>query len=123
MMKSILLPAAALTMTAAVCLVVADERSRSTAPGGYELAQKEAVRKESAQKQPAQPAQPAKPAPAARQTPAKVAAPPPRKRSPDEEAVVQLAAAVVTAYNAHDARGFASAFTADGEYVDEKGTV
>src|SRR5262245_52043446 len=115
MMKSILLPATALTLTAAVCLVVADERSRSAAPGGDELAQKEAVKKEAARKEPAQPA---KPATAARTAPAKPAAAAPRKRSPDEEAVVQVAAVVVKAYNAHDARGFAAAFTADGEYLD-----
>src|SRR5262249_39047019 len=45
------------------------------------------------------------------------------KRSPDEEAVAQAATGLGKAYNEHNGKNFAAAFTADGEYVDENGNV
>lgn len=45
------------------------------------------------------------------------------KASPQDEAVRTAAEALIKAYDAHDAKAFAAAFTAEGEFVDEKGTV
>ncbi|HEY3966423.1 MAG TPA: SgcJ/EcaC family oxidoreductase [Planctomycetaceae bacterium] len=45
------------------------------------------------------------------------------KLSPDEEAVRQSAGNLAKAFNQHDAKAFAAAFTADGEYLDEQGAV
>src|SRR5262249_51378556 len=63
-----------------------------------------------AKKEAGQPAKapPAKPAP---------------KRSPDEEAAAQAAAGLVKAYDEHNGKAFAAAFTTDGEYVDENGNI
>src|SRR6516164_11521845 len=41
------------------------------------------------------------------------------KRSPDEVAVEQTVEGLVKAYNDRDAKAFAAAFTANGEYIDE----
>lgn len=98
-MKRRLLSCAVALSIAGYCFVAADEKPNP--------AKKDAGKKETAA--------PAKPAP---QTKAPTATP---KRSPDEEAVLRSGAALVTAYNKHDAKAFAATFSADGEYVDEKG--
>jgi uncharacterized protein (TIGR02246 family) len=112
-MKHILLPWTVLAAIAAVCFVVADDLPRSPAARVQnELVQKDAGQKAPAKKEAAPPAKPpaAKPAP-------------PAKRSPDEEAVAQAAGGLGKAYNEHNGKGFAAAFTAEGEYVDENGNV
>jgi uncharacterized protein (TIGR02246 family) len=57
----------------------------------------------------------------AKQAPARQAEKP--KSSPEDEAVRAAAEALVKAYDARDAKAFAASFTAEGEYVDEKGAV
>src|SRR4029079_2728313 len=119
-MKRILGPAAVIGSVLAVCFAIAADRSRPAARGRIELAQKDTTKKESAKKETAAPG---KTSPAAKAPPGKSVSAVPPKRSPDEEAVLQAAAAVAKAYTAHDAKGVAAAFTADGEYLDEKGAV
>lgn len=58
--------------------------------------------------------------PAAAPGAAPVAAP---KRSAEDEALGQAAQLLVKAYHARDAKAFAGAFTADGEYIDEAGAI
>ncbi|MBI3864873.1 MAG: SgcJ/EcaC family oxidoreductase [Planctomycetia bacterium] len=53
----------------------------------------------------------------------KPAAPAPRKLTPEEEASVQAAERLVKAFHDRDAKAFAGAFTADGEYIDEHGQI
>jgi uncharacterized protein (TIGR02246 family) len=101
-MKRRLLAFAVVLSIAGFCFVVADEKPK-------------AAKKEAGTAAPSK-VQAAK-SPAAPTTPA------PSKRSPDEEAVLATGAALVKAFNQHDAKAFASTFTVDGEYVDEKGGV
>src|SRR5689334_21139932 len=51
----------------------------------------------------------------------KGAATKPAATSPDQEAVRQTIESLLKVYKEADAKGFASHFTADGEYIDAKG--
>jgi uncharacterized protein (TIGR02246 family) len=117
-MRRTFLPLAALTTVAVSLFVTADDKPK-TSP----LDQAKGAAKQEAAKKPA--VQPAKPAPEKTPTtttvPAAAVVTP--ARSPNEEAVRQTADSLVTAYNRRDAGMFAAAFTVDGEYVEEKGTV
>jgi uncharacterized protein (TIGR02246 family) len=110
-MRHLFLPWTVFAAIAAVCFVVADDRPKSPARETA-LAQKETGQKAPVKKEAAPPAK----------TPSAKPAPAP-KRSPDEEAVAQAATGLGKAYNEHNGKNFAAAFTADGEYVDENGNV
>ncbi len=123
-MKHLLLPLAVVVTVAGFCLVTADDKRTISTTAPRELAQndpakkvggkKEAGKKDPAKKEP----QPPTKTPAVKTAPD--AAP---KRSLDEDAVLLTGAALVKAFNQHDSEAFAGVFTADGEYVDEKGAV
>jgi len=61
--------------------------------------------------------------PGAKPAAAQPATPAQPKRTPEEEAVGEAVQALVKGYGQRDAKAFAAAFTADGEYIDEAGTV
>lgn len=86
---------------------------QTAAPGTKAPGAKSAPAKTPAAKAPAE-------KPATSGTPNEAA---PAKRSPDEEAVRQAVANLVKSFGQHDAKAFAAAFTADGEYLDEAGAV
>ena len=119
-MKHLLLAAAVVATVAGVCFVTAGDKPEPAALNPRVLAQADAGKKVPAKKE-APP--PAKPAPAAKTPPVRSAPAAASKRSADDEAVVQTAAALVTAFNGHDSKAFAALFTAGGEYVDERGSV
>ncbi len=125
-MKLLFLSCAVLMTAAGVCFVTADEQSKSTGSGSNQLAQAEGTPKESKKKAPAKKKgmEPADKA-AVPAKPAETKAVPPAtpKRSPDEEAVVQIGADLAKAYNDRSGKAFAAIFTADGEFVDEKGAI
>jgi uncharacterized protein (TIGR02246 family) len=105
-MKHVPLPLGAALLAAAACFVAAQEKPKA--------APKAAPANPPAAKTPA-----AK-TPATKAQAAPAAAP---KRSPDEVAMGETSQTLVKAYNQRDAKAFSAAFTADGEYIDETGTV
>jgi uncharacterized protein (TIGR02246 family) len=128
-MKHLHLPLAVVATISGFCLVAAGDKLTISTVATTEIAQndpgkkaggkKEAGKKDSAKKDSAKKdAEPSAKTPDPKTAPA--ATP---KRSPDEEAVLLTGAALVKAYNARDSQAFAGVFTADGEYVDEKGAV
>src|SRR5262249_39607151 len=99
-MKRISLLCGFLTVVAGVCLVTAQE---STRPANAKRA----------------PNSPAAPANAA---PTRIAATVGQKAVSEPGPIEELAARMASAFNQGDAKAFAAAFTAEGEYTDERGT-
>ena len=111
-MKHLVLSCGAALVLAGACFVAAQDKPKSSPAADKAKAaadKSKAPAKTPAKAAPAQPAQPTPPAAT--------------KRSPEEEAVGQLAQALVKAYNQRDAKAFAGAFTAEGEYIDETGAM
>jgi uncharacterized protein (TIGR02246 family) len=122
-MKRLFLPLAALATVAVGFYVAAEDKPKSGASDQSKTPPKNATKTEAVKKpviQPAKPAQEKTPSSATDPVPATGADP---GRSPYDESVRRAVAALVASYNKHDAKAFAGAFTADGEYVDEKRTI
>ena len=119
-MKHLLLTGVALAAAACVCFVVAGDKSETPPRPPRAVAQKDAGKKSPAKKEAPQPAKPAPPAKTPATTPPSAESP---ERSPEEEAVLRVGAALARAFNQHDAKAFAATFAAGGEYVDENGAI
>jgi len=105
-MKYVTLCLGSLLLAACTCLVMAQEKPKAPKAAPAKPAAKPDANREAKAAAAAQPTTPAAP-----------------KRSPDEEAVEKTAQALAKAFNQRDAKAFAAAFTADGEYIDEAGAV
>jgi uncharacterized protein (TIGR02246 family) len=123
-MKRLFVPLAALATITASFLVAADDKPKAALPDQSKTPPKSATKNEAVKKPAVQPAKPApEKTPTAANAPSSAAPAVTPRRSPDEESVRETGASLVSAYNRRDAGAFAAAFTVDGEYVDEKGTV
>ena len=120
-MKRLFLSLAMLTIAALNLYVSADDKPKTGAPES-KTAPKNATKNEAVKKPAIQPAKPVQEKTPASPTGALPVAGVETGSSPDDASVRRMAAALVSSYNAHDAKAFSGAFTADGEYVDEKGT-
>lgn len=110
-MKHVLLSFGFVLAAIGVCFVTADDKPKPAAPLKREGDKKDAKAQISAGKGAEKPAKVPTIQPAAAPS------------SPPEDAVRQTIAALSKAYHQHDGREFAAIFTADGEYVDEKGAL
>jgi uncharacterized protein (TIGR02246 family) len=121
-MKRLFLPPVALSIVAVGLVIAANDKPKPVPPDQSNAAPKRGTNNEAVKKPAVQPAKPGPDKTPTTTTGGAAAAGLPR-RSPDDEAVRQVAAALVSNFNRHDAKSFAGAFTSDGEYIDEKGTI
>lgn len=118
-MKGILGACGLILAVAGFCQALPDEKPKPAAAGQAAAAQ--GAKTPTAKAAPGKSAPPKTPAEKPSDKPAAGASAPVAtpKLSPDEQAVLEAAGNLAKAFGQHDAKAFAAAFTADGEYLDE----